>query len=181
MATSTQDALPVINTNTSATATTYTASAANITAAATATDIFTITGSATKTISIKKIAINGLQTTGGQISVIMLKRSTANTVGTFTAQTAVPNDSANIAASGTVLAYTANPTVGTLTGNIHSDRVFLPGAATAADAQGLFYAFGDIGQQAIVLRGVNQVFAINLAGATITGGSINANIEWQEA
>lgn len=180
LGTSTANIGSVISNAPAATAT-YTASVSNLASAALATDIFTLTGSATKTISIRKIAVNGVQTTGAQVSIIMLKRSTANTAGTSTATTAVPMDSANVAATGTALAYTANPTVGTLVGNVHSDRVFVPGAATTSDAQGLFFAFGDIGQQPIVLRGIAQVFAINLAGATITGGSLNVNIEWQEA
>ena len=160
--------------------TTYSASATNITVAATATDVFTITGSATKTIRIFKIRLSGVQTTSGLVSVLMLKRSTANTAGTPAASPAVPHDSNNAAATATVVSYTANPTIGTLVGNIRSDK-FLVTTPTATSTQpGLLYDFGNRPGQAIVLRGVNQVFALNLNGVTVTGGSFSYAVEWTE-
>ena len=178
---SNQTSLPVTVAS-SAAPNTYAASAPNIATAALATDVFMLIGSATKTISIKKITINGVQTTGGQISILVIKRSTANAGGTAAVITSVPMDSNNAAATGVASSYTANATtLGTAIGNLLSDRIFLPGAATTSDAQGLLYAFGDSGQQMPTLRGVAQSFVINLAGATITGGSLNINVEWQEA
>ena len=160
---------------------TYSATVAGLALAATATDIFTLTGSATKTIRITKVSFNAIETTAAQIAVVLLRRSTANTLGTSTAQTATSYDSTNAAATATVLAYTANPTTGTLVGNLFTQRVFVPGAATASDAQGLQLSFGDFGQQGVVLRGITQVFAINLVGVTVVGGSANATIEWNES
>ena len=159
---------------------TFSASINGLVLSATATDVFTLTGSATKTIKITKVAVNAVQTTASQVGVVLLKRSTANTLGTSTAQTAVPYDSTTVAPTATVLAYTANPTTGTLVGNLFTQRVFVPGAATASDAQGLSMAYGDVGQQYIILRGIAQVFAVNLAGVTVTGGSANISIEWIE-
>lgn len=160
---------------------TYSASVNGLALAATATDVFTLTGSATKTIKITKVEVNAVQMTASQVVVVLLKRSTANTAGTSTAQTAVPYDSANVAATATVLAYTANPTTGTLVGNLFTQRVFMPGAATASDAKGLSVVFGDVGQQYIVLRGIAQVFSVNLAGVSVVGGSANISIEWMES
>lgn len=171
----------IVNIASAAAPATYVASINGLAPAALATDVFTVTGSATKTIRISKVELNGIQTTAGQVGVLLLKRSTANSGGTSTTQVAVPYDSTNATATSTVLAYTANPTVGTLVGRVFSQRVFMPGAATASDAQGLTNAYGDIGQQNVVLRGTSEVFAVNFNGVTITGGSANITIEWNES
>lgn len=170
-----------VNVSSSIAAATYSATISNLAVAALATDIFTIAGSATKTIRITKIAINGIQATAGQASIVLLKRSTADTAGTSTAPTKVPYDSTNAAATATVAAYTANPTTGTLVGNIFNQRIFLPAAASTSDAQGFAMEIGNFGQQQMALRGAAEQFAVNLAGVTITGGSVNISIEWTES
>lgn len=157
---------------------TYSA-AFNVAAAATATDIAVINGSATKTIYITKAIITGIQTTAGLADILLIKRSTADTGGTSTAQTAIPHDSADAAASGTVLAYTANPgALGTSVGSIR--RAFLPvaGAASVVNPVVVF-DFGDKGKP-ITLRGIAQQLAINLNGVTLVGGSFDINFEWYE-
>lgn len=159
--------------------TTYSAAATGIVPAAAATDIFTITGSASKTIRVLKVSISATQTTAGENAVILLKRSTANTAGTSAAVTAVPHDSSNAAATGTVLSYTANPTAGTLVGNLRSRKIAFQGATGTTSDEAVF-DFGNRPGQAIVLRGTAQVLAINLTGATITGGSVNMYVEWTE-
>lgn len=163
-------------------AATYAAAVNGLALAATATDIFTISGSATKTIRIAKISINGIQTTASQVGIVLLRRSTANVGGTLTAPAMVSHDSLNAAATAVIAAYTANATtLGTLVGNIFSERLFVPGAATATDAQGISLMFGDAGEQPPTLRGTAQVIAVNLAGVSVVGGSANISIEWTEA
>ena len=159
---------------------TYSASIVGLATAATATDIFTITGSATKTVRVARIMVNGVQTTSAQVNVLIVKRSTANTAGTSTAPTRVPYDSASAAATATVLAYTANPTLGTAVGTASASRAFIPGAATASDAQGLEIVSGGAGQQIMTLRGIAEVLAVNLNGVTVTGSAINVTVEWTE-
>ena len=159
---------------------TYSVVVSNVPPAALATDILTIYGSATKTISIINVIISGVQTTASQALFLLIKRSTANTGGTSTAPTKLAYDTNDTTATASVLLYSANPTtLGTILGNIRGDRVFLPGAATASDAQGIDWMF--TGGKNAVLRGVAQGFAVNLAGVTITGGSINVTIEWTES
>ena len=160
---------------------TYSAAVVGLTVAATATDIFTLTGSATKTIRVSRILVNGVQTTAAQVNILLIRRSTADTLGTSTAQTAATYDTTNAAATATVLAYTANPTLGTTVGTASARRVFIPGAATASDAQGLEIVSGDVGQQLMTLRGIAQVLAVNLGGVTVVGGSLNITIEWTES
>lgn len=159
---------------------TYSATSAAFSSANTATDIFTITGSATKTVRINKISLSCTQTTAGYFDVFLVKRSTANTGGTSAAVTAVPNDSANSAATATVLSYTVNPTTGTLVGNVRGKKVFVPAPATASGASDQDILFGDANGQSLVLRGTAQVLAINFNAATLTGDLCIAFVEWTE-
>ena len=161
--------------------TTYSAAIVGLASAITATDIFTITGSATKTVRVTRIVVNGVQTTAAQVNVLIIKRSTANTAGTSTAPTRVSYDSTNAAATATVLAYTANPTLGTAVGTGSARRAFIPGAATASDAQGLEIVSGDVGQQQMTLRGLAEVLAINLNSTTVAGSAFNITVEWTES
>lgn len=151
----------------------------NVAAAAAATDIALIGGSATKTIYITKLIISGVQTTAGLPDISVVKRSTADTGGTSTVQTNVPHDSNDPAASASVLAYTVNPAaLGTSVGSIR--RGFLPVAgATSVVNPVVTFEFGDKGK-AIILRGIAQQLAVNLNGATLTGGSFDINFEWYE-
>lgn len=153
------------------------------TAANTATDIFTLTGSSTKTIRISRIGISATRTTQSIIDLVLLKRSTANTGGTSTNLSEISNDSNNAAATATALSYTANPTTGTLVGNLRNIKFLVPvpgvGGNTSAQTE-LIELFGDKFGQAIVLRGTGEVFAVNLAGVTVAGNSFSIWIEWTE-
>jgi hypothetical protein len=161
---------------------TYVAVASNLAAAAAATDIFTIYGSASKTIVVEKLIIDGVVGTAAVSAFFqVIKRSAANTGGTSTAPAKVPYDSTQAAATATVLSYTANPTaLGTAVGNVRSDRVFLPLTSTAVDAQGRIFLFGDEDMKGVVLRGTGEGLCVNLNGATLTTPSLNINIEWTE-
>lgn len=158
------------------------ASVTGLAVAGAATDVFTITGSATKTIRIIKVSVAGTQTVAATNDIVFLKRSTANTAGTSTTRTAVPMDSNSAAATATVRTYTANPTLGTLVGNLMVTQMVIPvagGGASTQSTQPLEWKFGDTGQ-AVVLRGTGEVFALNLNGQTITGSNFNLWIEWTE-
>lgn len=156
---------------------TYSA-AANVATAAAATDIFTITGSATTTIYVTQVIVSGVQTTAGLQDVQLVVRSTADTGGTSGAVTAVPHDSADAAAAATVLAYTANPTTGTAVGTIRRGYVPVAGATSVVNPLVIF-DFGKRGR-ALTLRGIAQVLAVNIGGATLTGGAFDISVEWYE-
>lgn len=145
---------------------------------ATATDIFQIIGSATTTVSINKINISGTQTTGGQTTVTIAKRSTANTGGTSTSSTMVVHDSTDASATSVGTIYTANPTTGTPVGNL---RIFsLPLATATSTTNNIVQLdFGERGKP-IILNGVAQALVIALGGVTLAGGSINVWIEFTE-
>jgi hypothetical protein len=161
---------------------TYSASILALAPATTPTDVFTITGSASKVLRVTYLEVFGIQTTAGHPVIQLVKRSTANTGGTSAAVTAVPYDSSDAAATGTVLSYTANPTaLGTSVGVVRAGRIFVPTSATASDQHGVRWDFGtrDNGK-AVVLRGTTQVLAVNLNSVTLTGGSLSINVEWTE-
>lgn len=153
----------------------------SFTTAALATDIFTITGSATKTVKIRTVIISGTNTGNTNALVLMLKRSTANTLGTSTTLTNVPNDSNNAAGTATVRSYTVSPTLGTLVGNIEGELIFLPTLASSNSSSNENITYGDDGTQPITLRGTSEVFAVNLNGVSLLGTTVmNISINWTE-
>lgn len=151
----------------------------NVAVAAAATDIAVISGNAITICYITRIVISATQTTAGLSDTLLVKRSTADTGGTSISQVIVPHDSNDAAPSSIVLAYTANPAaLGTSVGSIR--RGFLPVAGVTSVVNPIVvFEFGDKGKE-ITLRGVAQQLAINLNGATLTGGSFDINIEWFE-
>lgn len=158
---------------------TYSASAGPFAAAGSPTDVFTITGSASKVVRITRISFSGTQTTGAMRDVLIIKRSTANTGGTSATPNKVPHDSTFSAATATVRNYTANPSgLGTTVGTIRAQKVFI-GAATALSRE-FCVDWGPRNSQAPVLRGTGEVLAVNLNGVTSTGNSLSINIEWTE-
>lgn len=156
----------------------FMASTSALTVAASATDIFTITGSGTKTIQIIRITITATRTTGAQTLVQLIRRSTANSSGTSSTLTAAKMDSNNSAATATVLAYTANPSLGNSAGTLSSANYFIAGTGTATTP--IVLDFGNSLNQPVVLRGTGEVLAVNLNGVTVTGGSFNITVEWSE-
>lgn len=163
--------------------TTYSATIAALTPAASATDFFTLTGSATKTIWVHGAGCSGISTAAARANVAALKRSTANLTGTSTAPTAVAHDSTSAAATATVAAYTVNPgTLGTLVGIVRGGRLESDAAASNTTAPGeLAWRFGDVWTMPIVLRGAAQVFALNGNAASFaSGASLTCWVEWSE-
>lgn len=159
---------------------TYVASATGYTAYATPTDMFTIYGSATKTIAISGLVIEMGATAGTLVSLYWIKRSTANTGGTSSALTPVPFDSADAAATATLKSYTAAPTLGTAAGTIAivpTTTGTLTGAPSTVNypttsgvlALGAPSLVVDM-RKPVILRGVAEGLAINLNGAALPGG-----------
>jgi hypothetical protein len=157
---------------------TYSAVINGLAVAATATDIFTIKGSGTKTVKVTQISISGVAGTAITVPVDLLLRSTADTGGTSTTPTLVKHDSTNAAATAVVNAYTVNPTTGTLVGSIRSERVTFP--LTAVAPAKTVYDFGVGPSQPIVLRGAAEQLCINLNAATVSASLINISIEFTE-
>jgi hypothetical protein len=171
---------PLRVTPSSPTKTTYSASITALAPAASATDIFEIAGSATKTIKVTRLQISGTAAAAGAYDFVLLKRSTANSGGTSSAPAVVPHDANDAAGTAVVKAYTANPTLGTLVGNIRAAKGTVTTAAGAIPNVPTQFNFGEREGKEITLRGTAQVLALNLNAATMTGGSLNIDIEWTE-
>lgn len=162
---------------------TYSASASGFVPAASATDIFCIKGSATKTVKITSIAVSGTTTAGSgfSASTTLVKRSTIDTGGTSVTDTAVPHDSGDMAATAVVTHYTANPTLGNAVGNLRAHRLSIGTAGGAGNVGPLNqWDFGVRASKPIILRGVSEQLCINLGGITITGPIFSASVEWVE-
>jgi hypothetical protein len=150
---------------------------------ATPTDMFTLTGSATKNIYIMKMGITMLQTTAGQNVVHLLKRSAANTGGTSAAAAAVPYNSQDPAATATALQYTVNPAaLGASLGDVWAGFVPAVAPATAGPgALGVELNFLDIYGQPLTLLSTAEVVAFNFGGVALPVGlSVIAYAIWYE-
>jgi hypothetical protein len=158
---------------------TYSYQSATLTPVATATDVVTLTGSASKTIRVTKVCASGIATAASVYDIFLIKRTTADTGGTSTTPTPVQHDSNDAAASGTINLYTANPTLGTGIA-VRGSHMILANASTPAwQVTPTCWQFGDSADEKVALRGVAQQFAINHGGAAVpTGASVMYTIEW---
>lgn len=167
-------------TNTEGVKATYSATKLALATVTSGTDVFTLTGSATKTLRVTRIIVGGTIDTAAQyVNLAVNVHSTANTGGTSTSVTPIPHDSADAAGTGTVLAYTGNPTIGTSLGAIASARYFAALSGTAAPTTQVVFDFGNRNTRCPVLRGTAQQIAINL-GTTSNAGVFNISVEWTE-
>lgn len=158
---------------------TYSAVITNYVVANNPTDVFTITGSATRTITVNEVEISATKTASGVGDILLIKRSTLNTGGTSTILTNVPYDSLNEAATATVRYYTANPAaLGTAVGTIKSTNYLYN--VTTATPDKLEFNFGQDDNQHLVLRGVNESLCVNLNAVTLAGNSFTVYVEWNE-
>jgi hypothetical protein len=158
----------------------YSAGVSGFIPPAAATDVFTITGSGTKTIRITKVTISCTTSAGSGIAIncSLIKRSTADSGGTSSVVTNVPHDSTNAAATAVVRSYTANPTLGTTVGNIRTIRFQINSAGTTSNE--LQAEFGTRPSQSIVLRGTSEQLTVNFGAATITNPICSIAVEWTE-
>jgi len=160
---------------------TFSASIKDLMLANSCTDFFAITGSASKKIKILQILFSATKNNTGFVDLRVVKRSTANSGGTSSAPTKVPHDSDDPAATGTVLAYTANPTLGTLVGDVLADKVFVPSATANSSRGSSTLSISPIANgKAITLRGITEVLALNLGGDTAAGIDCDITITWTE-
>lgn len=163
---------------------TYYAAVTGLVLVASPTDSVIITGSATKTIFVKSVKLSCTATTAAQVPVHLYKRTTANTVVSATALTAVKSDSADDAATAAVYTYVsgtaANPTTGT--GVIMDTEILsILAPGTAAGGKSLFSREWGTGMDRyLTLRGTAQSLAINFGGVTLAGSLCNVAIAWME-
>jgi hypothetical protein len=150
---------------------------APLTPVATATDVLTLSGSASRrVVRVLGVKVTGLATAASAYRVNFIKRLAANTDGTSTNPTPGKANSASSDATATLTLYTANPSALGSGSTLASDLLWLPAAATPTAPPG-FVMFDD----PIVLRGTSELLAVNFGGAAVPSGtSISIEIMWSE-
>lgn len=157
----------------------FMAASAPFTPGTTPQDVFTITGSATRTIEVWRMAIVTVQTAAGTNAWALVKRSTANTGGTSALVPGVPTNDTFPAATATVRQYTANPTAGNLVGAAWTGRVAAPVPSSAL--AGPFDRVVDLVPRSVTLTGTADVLAWNFGGVALPAGlSVQASVWWTE-
>ena len=149
------------------------------------TDVLVIQGSATKTVRVKRVVINGVATAAANMPVQIIRRSTAGTLGAavltpISAAKHDINDAAPTAVVSTV--GTANYTsLGTAAGTVGAGRLQLSAAATGLSVTPLLWEFATRNDKAFILRGVSDFVCLNLnAGAVPLGGLIDIEVQTEE-
>jgi hypothetical protein len=155
-----------------------------LTPASAATDFLTVQGSATAVVRIKELSCFGTSTAAASMPIKLNLLSSADTGGTALNLTEIPQDPNDGAATASVSAYTANPTLGTVIAPVRIGLLGMsataPGAATGNLP--LLFQFGRNNDKEIVLRGLAQELALNAGGTSFAAGaSLNCYVEWTES
>ena len=158
---------------------TYYATSAPFAAASSGEIIFTINGSSTKTVRVRRFIVSGISTLPIAEPLYVNKYSSATiSTGTSVNLTEVPVDSNYTAATAYVENFTANPTLPTLVGELMAPYLqTFAGNTTAANAP-LVIEMGRLGAAA-TLRSATEALALSLAHVT-TGMTLTIAVEWTE-
>lgn len=167
---------------------TYSAVSIGLVPAASATDIFCISGSSTKAISIKRIEVSGIAGTAVSVPVTILRRVSLDTGGTPAVTTALPvaapNFSTDSAATATLIAYTGNPTIVDAS-PVYLRSTYVSFPLTTGTVAPQTWVFGE--EVGWFTRAINipkgstaQQYCVNLNATTITTGTLNLYISWVE-
>jgi len=154
---------------------TYSMAFTGLVGASSCTDLVRLSGSATKTVFVQEVRFSATATAAKTLDVLLIKRSTANSSGTSTAGVAIPHSSDDAAGTAAGLLYTANPTVGTATGNLRATRYTIA-VVDAAATQGevVWDLRGYNGGKGVRLEGVAEGICLNLSGASPGSGNVFA-------
>ncbi|MEL7086860.1 MAG: hypothetical protein AAGL98_00210 [Planctomycetota bacterium] len=161
----------------------YSATAERVAVVASATDVFCLRGSATKTVEVQGIRVSGSATANTLVPVSITKRTTANTGGTSASAPAVAHDSLDPAATATAVAYTANPSaLGTSPGDLRGESlIFAGGSSPNLNIGSQVFRFTDYPSKHPRLHGVAEQICVNLNGTTVGGGLITVDMQWTES
>jgi hypothetical protein len=152
---------------------------------ASATDIMIITGSATKTVRIKRVGVSGRATAANQLDVGLYKHTVANTTGSPTTITSVAHDTTintgSAAVTAVVQTYGAAPVIDGTKVLFRAVQSNVSQSGSGGAATPVEWHFGDVNDQALVLHGTAEQAAINLGGGAVPSGTVlNMFVEWSE-
>lgn len=168
---------------------TYTVAASGFVSYATPTDMFCISGSATKTVRVVNANIYVQSTTATSETWTWLKRSAADTGGAPTTPTPVLLDSASASATAVVNLYTSAPSLGSSAGSL---LVLVANTTTLILASLPLNPMNAINgsaapsttgyNQPVTLHGVAEQFCLNFNGAALPAGFTSQYvISWTES
>jgi len=148
-----------------------------------------VTGSATKTVRIRKILLGGVSTANASVILQLLRTSALGAGGTLTTPTVAKVDSGTVASATATVTHTTATLKATGTANggpLSSWRQFTSVVTTPTvmpSFQLIFPEMGSgFGSQSIVLRGATDYLECQLVG----GGNLSAGtvleymVEWSE-
>lgn len=169
---------------------TYSAVATGLAPASSATDVFCIGGSSTKSISIKRVRISGTAGTLVTIPVTILRRASLDTGGTAATGAALPvaapNMAADPAATAVLVSYTANPTIVDTSPTYFSTQTLtLPTTAAGTSSSQIVWEYGELvgtfAKALDLVRGTTTTqYCINLNAVSVSSGLLNINMTWVE-
>lgn len=160
---------------------TYIASVKGLVVGATPQDIFVLQSAPGRTVFVSQVRVCFTQTTPSVIDILLLKRSTPNSGGTFTSQPIVQFDSTDVPSLAQVMAYTANPaSLGTSEGVLFNDKIF--GDSTGQQSDRLIWNLNDDSFKQVNLQpGGQESLCLNLNGiASPAGNSFDITVIWVE-
>lgn len=168
---------------------TYTASSVGLVPAASATDIFCINASSSKTVTVRRVVIGGTAGTAITTPFLLYRRVSQDTGGTAATSlalpVAVPHISSDSAATATLTAYTANPTIvdssPSLMGALLVDLPVTTAAGGRVDVERTYGTGNDMFSKGLdLLKGSSQQLCVNLNGVSVSSGVLAITMEWQE-
>ena len=161
---------------------TYATGASAYTLPATPGDCIQITGSATKTVRIKKIIVLGRATTAKQWPLQIIRRATFITDGTPVAPAITKFDTNDAVPTAVVTHYTANPTAkaaNPASSVMYAQDITLTAPATATAP--VIFDFCTRQDKAVILRGAADCLVVSLGGGALTAGEVlSYTVEWEE-
>ena len=172
---------------------TYSAAILGLVPVASATDFFCISGSSSKKVHVRRIALSGQAGTLVTTPIVLLHRTSLDT-GTAATSTylkaSAPLLSTNASATATVVAYNStggNPTiVDSSPTYIRVSSLTLPVSGTSAmGSDRLIWEFGtsvDAYSQGLDIPsgGTAEQYCLNLNGVSVSSGVLGGSIEWTE-
>lgn len=150
--------------------------------------MITITGSATKTVRVKRIGISGVSTGSAQQILSLQRVSSLGVGGTLVAPTVSKLDVSSATATAVINHWTTTlKATGVIVGgpistaNIQTVVTAVP-ITSPGSHQSLFPEFGAPIGQAIVLRGTGDILEVqNIGAANLGAGTVYAYfVEWEE-
>lgn len=140
--------------------------------------LFSLQGSATKTVRVTRVFCMGVLTTGAQV-LIQVNRTTAAVSSASGAAAITPRllDSGNAAATAAANSYTTS-TIGTGGVLLASNRAFF--APATALATGVEFTFGGRNTQSLILRGTAEFMQLSYSASGYTGALFDFDVEFTE-